>query len=76
MEDKQKIMCTHCRKEIESGQRRHQSKQAGMKGFYHWDCFISACRQANKAGAQEIESIAVGDSGFDTFGLGYEIIEE
>lgn|GEM_PF-1316540 len=76
MEEKVKTICAHCRKEIESGQRKHLSRQAGMKGSYHWDCFISACRQANKAGAQEIESIAIGADSFDTFGLGYEIIEE
>lgn len=59
--------CVHCKKEIHSGERRYFSRQAGMKGLYHWECFISACRQANKVGAQELETIAVSAGVYDNF---------
>lgn len=49
--------CLHCKKAIVTGERRYFSRQAGMKGLYHWDCFIAACRRANEAGAVAIETI-------------------
>lgn len=59
--------CVHCKKEIRQGERRYLSRQAGMKGMYHWDCFVNACRQANKVGSQEIETIAVSAGVYDNF---------
>lgn len=52
-------ICIYCGKEIRPGQRRYLSRQAGMKGYYHWDCFVDACHQANRIGSQVIETIAV-----------------
>jgi len=75
MED-EKIICTYCHHEVEPGQKRFYSQQAGMRGYYHWGCFVSACRQANKVGANEIETVSVGADNFDGFGLGYEIVDE
>jgi len=68
-------MCQHCRKEIRQGERRYLSRQAGMKGLYHWDCFVNACRQANKVGAQEIETIAVSAGVYDNFNS-YDVADE
>jgi len=59
------MLCVCCHKEIREGESSYRSRQAGMKGFYHWGCFVEACRQANKVGAQEIEQITVSDTIFD-----------
>ena len=59
------LKCVSCSKEIREGDRKYLSRQAGMKGYYHWSCFVDACRQANKAGAQEIESLTISDSVFE-----------
>jgi hypothetical protein len=64
-----------CKKEIQKGERKYFSRQAGMKGLYHWDCFISACRKANKIGSQEIESIAVSVGVYDNFNS-YDVVED
>ena len=69
------MQCVFCRKEIRQGERRYFSRQAGMKGLYHWECFISACRQANKVGAQEIETIAVSAGLYDNFNS-YDVVDE
>ncbi len=61
-------ICKFCRREILEGQRKYFSRQAGMKGYYHWECFVDACRQANRTGAQEIESIAVSTGAYESFG--------
>jgi len=67
--------CVHCKKEIRQGERRYLSRQAGMKGMYHWDCFVNACRQANKVGAQEIETIAVSAGVYDNFNS-FDVVDE
>lgn len=51
--------CSFCKKPIVAGERRYFSRQAGMKGLYHWECFVQACRQVNKAGATAIEANVV-----------------
>lgn len=66
------MTCMFCRTEIAEGQRKYYSRQAGMKGHYHWDCFVDACRQANRAGAKEIESIAVSTGVYDSYNNNYE----
>jgi len=71
----EKMQCVFCKKEIREGERRYFSRQAGMKGLYHWECFISACRQANKVGAQEIETIAVSAGLYDNFNS-YDVVDE
>ena len=38
-----------------------------MKGYYHWECFVEACRQANRAGAHEIESITISNNVYEAF---------
>ncbi len=68
-------VCVHCKKEIRNGERRYFSRQAGMKGLYHWECFVLACRQANKAGAQEIETIAVSSGMYDNRNS-YDVVNE
>jgi len=55
--------CRHCQQEILDGQRRYYSRQAGMKGHYHWDCFVEACRQANNIGNNNIQTIT-NESGY------------
>ncbi len=59
------MVCIYCRREIREGERRYYSHQAGMKGIYHWECFVAACRKANRSGAQEIESNTVIDGIFE-----------
>lgn len=61
------MLCVYCRREIQEGERRYYSRQAGMKGLYHWDCFIEACHHANRMGAYEIESITVPETVFDPY---------
>jgi hypothetical protein len=58
-------VCRFCHREVRKGERRYYSHQAGMKGHYHWECFVEACRQANRVGAQEIESLTVGGDAVD-----------
>lgn len=53
------MLCIYCRREIQDGERRYYSRQAGMKGLYHWDCFVEACRHVNREGANELESLTV-----------------
>lgn len=60
------MYCVFCRREIEEEDRRFYSRQAGMKGLYHWNCFVEACRQANSAGAHEIESVTISETIFET----------
>lgn len=62
--------CLYCGKLFASGEKRYHSHQAGMKGYYHWKCFIEACKEANRLGAQEIEMIAA------SFGSGEELSSE
>jgi len=61
-----KLTCVMCRREVRDGQKKYYSRQAGMNGLYHWECFVEACRQANKIGAQEIESMTLNDQVFDS----------
>ncbi len=61
------MTCRYCRHEIGEAERRFYSRQAGMKGYYHWKCFVEACRQANRAGAQEIETISVNEDAFTQY---------
>jgi len=75
LEGGDKMQCVYCKKDIREGERRYFSRQAGMKGLYHWDCFINACRQANKVGAQEIETIAVSAGLYDNFNS-YDVVDE
>jgi len=69
------MQCVYCKKDIRDQERKYFSRQAGMKGLYHWDCFVSACRQANKVGAQEIETIAVSAGLYDNFNS-YDVVDE
>jgi hypothetical protein len=48
--------CCFCKKQFTEGERHHFSRQAGMQGLYHWDCFILACREVNRRGAGVVES--------------------
>lgn len=50
--------CRYCGNLFAPGDKKYHSHQAGMKGYYHWKCFIEACKEANRLGAQEIEMIA------------------
>lgn len=61
------MVCVFCRKEICENQRRYYSRQTGMRGNYHWECFVEACRQANSIGAKEIETIAVSTGLYDSY---------
>lgn len=50
------MSCTYCRKEIDRKiECYYYSRQAGMKGPYHWKCFVEACHESNKIGANDIE---------------------
>ncbi|MCX6785222.1 MAG: hypothetical protein NTZ18_00005 [Candidatus Komeilibacteria bacterium] len=51
------IICLHCKKEIQPDQHRYFSRQAGMRGYYHWTCFIEACHKVNSIGAEKIAPI-------------------
>lgn len=55
--------CCFCKKEIVVGERRYLSRQAGMQGLYHWECFVTACRETNRRGAGAVES-ALATTGF------------
>jgi len=74
LEEKQ-MVCIYCRREIKDDERQYYSRQAGMKGLYHWDCFVEACRLANRAGANEIENISVSDDVYEynpSYSLAYD----
>ena len=61
------MTCMLCRKDILEKDKSYYSRQAGMRGNYHWKCFIEACRRANRVGAKEIESIAVNSGLYDQY---------
>lgn len=52
---KHRQTCVKCQQEIRQGAHRYFSKQAGMKGLYHWACFIIACHEANTHGQALLE---------------------
>ncbi len=66
------MVCMYCRREIREEDRRYYSRQAGMKGHYHWQCFVDACHHANRVGAKEIESIAVSTGVYDYASSGFD----
>ena len=39
------MICIYCNKEIKEDERKYYSKQAGMQGLYHWNCFIIAAKE-------------------------------
>ena len=65
--DTERLVCVYCRREILPEDRHHHSQQAGMKGHYHWNCFILAVRNANRLGGYEIESASFSDDLFEAF---------
>ena len=69
------MLCAYCRQEIREGERRYHSHQAGMKGIYHWECFVTACRRANKVGAQEIEATAVSNKVYESY-QDYDLVSD
>ncbi|MBM3325895.1 MAG: hypothetical protein FJY65_02770 [Calditrichaeota bacterium] len=66
------LTCNYCHKLIHEGDKRYFSRQAGMRGYYHWECFVLACKQANRIGAHEIETITVSAGFYDNYS-GYDI---
>ncbi|TKJ36944.1 hypothetical protein CEE37_14620 [candidate division LCP-89 bacterium B3_LCP] len=38
------MVCKYCQGEFELAEKPYISKQAGMEGEYHWNCFVEACR--------------------------------
>ncbi|MDP8237918.1 MAG: hypothetical protein P9X24_02400 [Candidatus Hatepunaea meridiana] len=61
------MVCIYCRREIREDERQFYSRQAGMKGLYHWECFVEACRHANREGANFIETITVAENQFQPY---------
>ena len=61
------MLCIYCRREIQEEERRYYSRQAGMKGLYHWDCFVEACRHVNREGSYELESLTVSESALGSY---------
>ena len=70
------MTCMLCRKDIREGDKSYYSRQAGMRGNYHWKCFIDACRRANRVGAKEIESIAVSTGVYDQYTVARDSIND
>ena len=38
------MVCEYCKGELIPPEKPYISKQAGMEGEYHWNCFVKACR--------------------------------
>lgn len=38
------MTCRYCRGEFTPPEKPYVSKQAGMEGEYHWNCFVAACK--------------------------------
>jgi hypothetical protein len=38
------MKCKYCQQEFIPSDKPYLSKQAGMEGEYHWNCFVEACR--------------------------------
>ncbi len=53
--------CKFCLEDIAPEENSYYSQQAGMKGDYHWSCFVLACRKVNRIGAQQIGSNSIND---------------
>lgn len=51
------MICKDCKRPIEKGDQCHHSLQSGMRGYYHWECFLNQCRQTNLVGAREIDRV-------------------
>ena len=50
------MKCIHCKQEIYNGERKFFSHQAGMKGLYHWECFIAVCHEVNERGENTLKA--------------------
>ena len=48
----EKHTCTYCQLLIETN--GYYSRQVGMKGHYHWNCFIKASKQKTEIGTKKI----------------------
>ena len=57
------MMCKYCQGAIIPPEKPYTSKQAGMEGEYHWNCFVAACRNRipDSIGASDLPAIG-GDS--------------
>lgn len=50
------MICVYCDLEIHKGDRTYFSRQVGMKGLYHWDCFVAKCRKVNESGINDMNA--------------------
>lgn len=44
------MICKYCGEEFAPSEKPYISKQAGMEGEYHWNCFVEACRNRAPVG--------------------------
>jgi hypothetical protein len=54
------MICIYCQGEFEPSDKPYISKQAGMEGEYHWDCFVEACRNRMPVGVGAINIPSTG----------------
>ena len=50
------MICLHCSQEFRQGEKPYRSRQAGMKGLYHWKCFVAACHEVNEQGENTLKA--------------------
>ncbi len=48
------LICKKCGKEIKPKDRKFYSRQRGMTGWYHWNCYRVQVHDANEFGEREI----------------------
>jgi copper chaperone CopZ len=48
--------CCYCQKEIKKKDTKYESKQKGIEGPYHWNCFVKVTKEANRLGNQKLEN--------------------
>ena len=54
IEESGKLVCKGCTLPIEKNQKKFYSRQAGMQGWYHWDCYKVKVRDVNERGKKEL----------------------
>lgn len=48
------VVCVNCGNPILPGERRHISRQPGLRGEYHWSCYVDRCKPVIERGARTL----------------------
>jgi hypothetical protein len=49
------MKCSYCKKDIADNETPYESKQIGLEGVYHWQCFTKIVKEVNRQGQHMME---------------------